>query len=60
MSKATSALFGIEDEFRMLSVVRLEPRQVKVLIETVSREGPCPACGVLTGRVKETAAGPGQ
>ena len=53
-------LFGIEDEFRMLSVVRLEPRQVKALIETVSREGPCPACGVLTGRVKEMAAGPGQ
>ncbi len=53
MPEATSVLFGIEDEFRVLSVDRLEPGQVKILIESVSREGPCPACGVLTRRVKE-------
>jgi transposase len=54
MSEATSSvLFGIEDEFRVVSVDRLAPRQVKVIIETLAREGPCPACGVLTGRVKD-------
>ena len=53
MSKATAVLFGIEDEFDVLSVDRLEPGQVKIVIEMVSREGPCPACGVVSGRVKD-------
>jgi transposase len=53
MSKATAVLFGIEDEFRVLSVVRHGLGQVQVIIETLSREGPCPACGVLSSRVKD-------
>jgi transposase len=53
MSKATEVLFGIEDEFDVLSVDRLAPGQVKIVIESASREGPCPACGVLSGRVKD-------
>ena len=53
MSKATAVLFGIEDEFDVLSVDRLEPGQVRIIIESVSREGPCPACGVVSGRVKD-------
>ena len=53
MSKATAVLFGIEDEFDVLSVDRLEPGQIRIIIESVSREGPCPACGVVSGRVKD-------
>jgi transposase len=53
MPKATAVLFGIEDEFDVVSVDRLEPGQVKIIIESVSREGPCPACGVVSGRVKD-------
>jgi transposase len=53
MSKATSVLFGIEDEFDVLSVDRLGPGRVKIVVELVSREGPCPACGVVSGRVKD-------
>ena len=53
MPKATAVLFGIEDEFDVLSVDRLEPGQIKIIIESVSREGPCPACGVVSGRVKD-------
>ena len=37
MSKATAVLFGIEDEFDVLSVGRLAPGQVKIVIESVSR-----------------------
>ncbi len=46
MPKATAVLFGIEDEFRVLSVDRLEPGQVRILSETISREGPCPSSTV--------------
>ena len=53
MPEATSVLLGVEDEFRVVSVDRLDPGQVKIMIETVSRDGPCPSCGVLTSRVKE-------
>ena len=53
MSKATAVLFGIEDEFDVLSVGRLAPGQVKIVIESVSREGACPACGVVSGQVKD-------
>jgi transposase len=53
MTEATSTMLGIEDEFRVLSVDRLEPGQIKIVVETISREGPCPACGVLSSRVKE-------
>jgi transposase len=53
MSKATAVLFGIEDEFDVLSVDRLGPDQVKILIELRSVEAACPTCGVITGRVKD-------
>jgi len=53
MSDATSVLFGLEDEFSVLEVTRAEPATLKVIIEQLGREGPCPACGVLTGTVKE-------
>ena len=53
MSKATAVLFGIEDEFDVLSVDRLEPGQVKIVIEMRAAEAPCPSCGVVTGRVKD-------
>jgi transposase len=46
-------LFGIEDEFDVLSVDRLGPDQVKILIELRSVEAACPTCGVITGRVKD-------
>src|SRR5215212_7620986 len=53
MSKATSVLFGIEDEFDVVSVERLHPGQVQIIIEMRSTVAPCPACGVLTARVKD-------
>jgi transposase len=53
MSDATSVLFGLEDEFRVLEVQRVDVSSVKVIIEQTAREGPCPACGVLSGAVKD-------
>src|SRR5215212_10064544 len=53
MSKATSVLFGIEDEFDVVSVERLHPGQVQIIIEMRLAEAPCPACGVFTSRVKD-------
>ncbi len=53
MPKATSVLFGIEDEFDVVSVDRVGPGRVEILIEMVAREGPCPACGVFTAMVKD-------
>ena len=53
MSKATAVLFGIEDEFDVLSVDRLGPDQVKILIELRAVEAACPSCGVVTSRVKD-------
>jgi transposase len=53
MPEATSVLFGIEDEFDVIDVARTGPGQVKIIIEMQSVEAPCPACGVITGRVKE-------
>ena len=53
MSKATSVLFGIEDEFDVVSVERLDPGQVQIIIEMRSAVAPCPGCGVLTTRVKD-------
>jgi len=46
-------LFGIEDEFDVIDVARSGPGQVKIIIEMRSLEAPCPACGVLTGRIKD-------
>jgi transposase len=53
MSDATSVLFGLEDEFRVLEVQRVDVSSVRVIIEQTAREGPCPACGVLSGAVKD-------
>ena len=53
MFEATSVLFGIEDEFDVLSVDRTGPEQVKMIIETRFMEAPCPACGVISVRVKD-------
>ena len=53
MSDATSVLFGLEDEFGVLEVQRVDVSSVKVIIEQRAREGPCPACGVLSGEVKD-------
>src|SRR5215217_3302453 len=48
-----AVLFGIEDEFDVVSVERLDPGQVQIIIEMRSAVAPCPACGVLTSRVKD-------
>ena len=53
MSDATSVLFGLEDEFSVLDVQRVDVATVMVIIEQTARDGPCPACGVLTGVVKD-------
>jgi hypothetical protein len=53
MSDATSVLFGLEDEFSVLEVQRVDVSSVKVIIEQTAREGPCPGCGVLSGAVKD-------
>ncbi len=53
MSEATSVLLGIEDEFDVEGVARIGPGQVKIIIEMRSGEAPCPACGVISARVKE-------
>ena len=46
-------LFGIEDEFDVVGVERLDPGQVQIMIEMRSAVAPCPACGVFTSRVKD-------
>jgi transposase len=49
----TAVLFGLEGEFGVLGVQRIDPGAVKMIIEQAAGEGPCPACGVLTVTVKE-------
>ena len=53
MSDATSVLFGLEHEFSVLEVRRVDATAVKVIIEQAAREGPCPECGVFSGTVKD-------
>jgi len=53
MSDATSVLFGLEHEFSILEVQRVDTTAVKVIIEQAAREGPCPECGVVSGTVKD-------
>jgi transposase len=53
MSDATSVLFGLEGEFAVLEVQRIDASRAKVLIEQLAREAPCPECGVLTAAVKD-------
>src|SRR5215213_372148 len=52
MDDTTSVLFGL-DGHRVLDVVDVGDRVVRVVIETIEREGACPACGVLSARVKD-------
>ena len=49
----TAVLFGLEDEFGVLDVQRIDATSIKVVIEQIAREGPCPDCGVITGAVKD-------
>jgi transposase len=49
----TAVLFGLEDEFGVLAVERVNAATIKVTIEQRSREGPCPDCGVVAGAVKD-------
>jgi hypothetical protein len=51
MDDTTSLLFGL-DTFRVVDVVRVADRAVQVVIETVERQGFCPACGRASTRVK--------
>jgi transposase len=53
MQEATAVLFGIEDEFDVVSVDRTGPGRLHIIIEMRSREAPCPACGVLSRRVRD-------
>ena len=49
----TAVLFGLEEEFSVLKVERIDQTKVKMIIEQTAREGPCPACGVLSSVIKE-------
>ena len=53
LSDPTAVLFGLEAEFSVVEVVRTGPSAVAVRIEQSAREGPCPACGVLSATVKD-------
>ena len=53
MSDATSVLFGLEHEFSVLEVQRVDTATVKAIVEQTAREGPCPQCGVVSGAVKD-------
>jgi transposase len=54
---ATAVLFGLEEEFSVLGVERVDAATVKMIIEQTAREGPCPVCGVLTSTVKDRPLG---
>lgn len=53
MNERTSVLLGLEDEFAVLQLDRLDEDTIEVVIEVVDREGACPGCGVLSSGVKE-------
>jgi transposase len=53
LSDPTGVLFGLEGEFRVLLVQRIGPTAVKMIIEQIAREGPCPVCEVLSSVVKD-------
>jgi transposase len=52
MDESTSLLFGL-DSFCVVDVVRVADRVVRVVIETVGRQGVCPDCGATSTRVKD-------
>ena len=53
MIDSTSVLFGLEDDFVVISLERLSSSDLRVVIEQRDRTAPCPPCGVFTSRVKE-------
>lgn len=53
LSDRAAVLFGLEPEFGIVSVTRTGLSAVEVIVERTAREGPCPACGVLSARVKD-------
>jgi transposase len=53
LSDPAATLFGLEDEFSVLSVQRTAPAAVSVVVEQMAREGPCPDCGVLSSVIKD-------
>jgi hypothetical protein len=53
MSDATSVLFGLEQEFSVVEVRRVDAAAGKLIIEHAAREGPCPQRGVFSGTVKD-------
>ena len=53
LSDPAATLFGLEAEFRILSVRRTAAAAVEVIVEQSAREGPCPTCGVLSSAVKD-------
>ena len=57
LSDPAAVLFGLEDEFAVLQVERMSADTIKVVVELTAREGPCPACGVLSSVVKERPLG---
>jgi transposase len=52
MDEATSRLFGLPG-FTVVDVTRLEPRVVRVVVETEPGPAGCPGCGVVSRRVKD-------
>jgi transposase len=51
--RPAAMLFGLEAEFRILSARRIGTAAVTVVVEQVAREGSCPTCGGLSGKVKD-------
>ena len=53
MDDGTAVLLGLEEEFTVLLVERIDPGRVKAVIEVAAPEDACPGCGVLTSRIKD-------
>jgi transposase len=53
MDDGTAVLLGLEDEFTVLVIERVDPGRVKAVIEVTAREDACPGCGVLSSRIKD-------
>src|SRR5690606_8689613 len=55
MDDGTAGLLGLEDEFTVLMVERVDPGRVKAVIEVTAVEDACPGCGVVSSRAKDRA-----
>lgn len=53
MHESTSVLFGLEDEFAVSQLHRVDSGTAHVVIEVTNPEDTGAECGVLTSRVKE-------